>query len=214
MAKNIPSLMFLNMGSILTGKPISASIIHYIFEKRPEFEEFARETGMNFPYQLNMSRQNYEQFVQKFGTVDETKVLDYQGKIASESLIRSYNDKSIVVYGNHLFEHWNATLLTHEEFDESYLKNNAALAELDNSINMFGIPFGQPNSCFTQKHLDSLSRMGAKKVFYSSGGTNENKDDFTLNRIALTELDNSQRKFWVKILFGMFLGNRPFKTNV
>ncbi len=211
--KNIPSLMFLNMSNIISGKPIAASLIYYVSETRPEFDDFAKKAGVASPYRLNMSQHNYERFVQEFGAADETKVLKYQGKLAPESLIRTYNDRKLVVYGNHLFEHWNAAVLTDEEFDLSYRRNNAALLQLSNSINMFGFPFGQPYSCFSQKHIEALNRLGASKVFYSSGGTNDNKDAFVLNRVALTELDNSQRKFWVRILFGIFLGNKPFKNH-
>lgn len=75
---------------------------------------------------------------------------------------------------------------------------------------MFAFPNGQPYSCFNQTHIDLLRLMGADKIFYSSGGINEEAGAFLLNRIALTEFDNSQKKFWRKALSSLYTGNKPF----
>lgn len=208
--KNIPSLMFLNMNCILNGRPVLSSIACYLSDFNHDFEQFAQRVGLSKPYHLTFTPQYLDLFIKEFGEIDLSQVIEYQGVLADESLIKNYHDPNVVVYGNHLYEHWNSEALTEEEFIENYKKNNEALNGLANQINMFAFPNGQPYICFNQKHIELLRLMRADKVYYSSGGINEEPGAFLLNRIALTEYENSQKKFWRKALSSLYTGNKPF----
>jgi hypothetical protein len=195
-ANHIPSLMFLNMGCISTGNPIVSSIACYLAEKKKGFEKFAERVGLKKPYHLTMTPAYYKQFLAENEDFDMEEVVKYQGALADLTIIRDFNNRQWVVYGNHLFDHWNASALTSDEFQENYIKNQEVLALLGNDIKMFAFPNGQPYTCFSQKQIDSLHSMGAARAFYSSGYLNKDGDAFLLNRTALTELDNSEKKLW------------------
>lgn len=199
-SENIPSLMFLNMSCINSGKPILSAIACYLTEYSREFEIFAREKGLKKPYHLTLSPYYYQLFLKEHGEVDLSEVIRFQGRIADRKLLGLYNNRAVVVYGNHLAEHWNAEALTNEEFEEQFQQNAKLLSSLDNHINMFAFPNGHPDTCFTKRHLDILSRLGSDKIFYSSGGTNENNNTLILNRIVLSEEDNSKNKLLFKMV--------------
>jgi peptidoglycan/xylan/chitin deacetylase (PgdA/CDA1 family) len=212
-SQKIPSLMFLNMDCIRNRKPILSSIACYLSDHSAEFEIFAEKVSLLKPYHLTLTPALYELFIEESGGVDLNKVLEYQGMLADESVIRSYNNNEYIAYGNHLFDHWNAAALSEDEFAEQYLKNKEELSKLNNSINMFAFPNGQPYTCFTEKNVQVLKSMGEERIFYSSGGANEDHNIFLLNRTALTELENSKRKFWIRILYSLFMRNNPFNEN-
>ena len=138
-------------------------------------------------------------FEEQYGPVDNDAVLDYQGQFSDLRTVKAWSDKDVVVYGNHLFDHWTALVLRVEEFEEQYKMNEMALSQLDNSVNMFSFTNGQPETCFSGREIDLLKKLGARKVFFSSGGINRTPCKYLLDRIGLGESDKDEDHLWFRI---------------
>ena len=121
-------------------------------------------------------------------------------------------DKNVVVYGNHLFDHWTASALSIEEFEAQYKRNECALSQLDNSVELFSFTNGQPGICFSNREVDLLKVMGARKIFSSAGSVNHDASKYLLDRVSFSESDKDENHFWFKIGLAVlkdFLHNEP-----
>ncbi|MFC2117186.1 polysaccharide deacetylase family protein [Bacteroidota bacterium] len=209
-AEKIPSIMFLNMRAILEERPILSAIIYYLDRYIHEFGDFTTSVGLSTPFHLTMTPYFFNLYEQSFGQIDFNAVLDYQGRFANLETVKKWNDKNLVVYGNHLFDHWNAAALTLEEFKDQYLRNQNALSQLSNSIELFSFTNGQPGSCFSDKYVNILNNLGSKKVFSSAGNRNSGSNKYLIDRISLTEEDTDEDYLWFKFtrsIYGNVLSN-------
>jgi peptidoglycan/xylan/chitin deacetylase (PgdA/CDA1 family) len=195
----VPSIVFLNMQAILEKKPILSAVACFLNRYVPEFFYFSKSVGLLPPYHLTLSPSILDSFQKDYGSVDKDAVLDYQGKFADLRTVKDWNDKDLVVYGNHLFDHWNASALSIEEFEEQYTKNEIALSQLANSINLFSFTNGQPGTCFSDREVDLLKKLGAGKLFSAAGGINRDVSNYLLGRITLGENDKDEDHLWFRI---------------
>ncbi|MCX6237745.1 MAG: polysaccharide deacetylase family protein [Bacteroidia bacterium] len=183
----IPSIIFLNMQAIIEQRPILSAVACYLDRYVPEFSHFAKSQGILRPFLLTLTPKILCLFEERYGYTNLNEVLDYQGPFADLEIVKKWDNHNNVVYGNHLFEHWNTIALSICEFEEQYNKNKVALSQLKNSLNLFAFPNGHPGSCFSRKHVELLTHLGVQRVFYSSGGLNPDASKYLLNRISLSE---------------------------
>lgn len=195
----VPSIVFLNMQAILEQKPLLSAVACFLNRYVPEFSDFSKSIGISSPFHLTLSPPILNAFEKYYGPVDKDAVLDYQGQFADLAILKTWNDKDVVVYGNHLFDHWNAPALTIEELKEQYKKNESALSQLKNSVNLFSFPNGQPGTCFSGCEVDLLKQLGAGKVFSAVGGVNRDVSNYLLGRIGLSERDKDEDHLWFRI---------------
>lgn len=195
----VPAIVFLNMQAILEQKPILSAIACYLNRYVPEFSDFMKSVGIPSPFHLTLNPSMLNSFEKHTGPIDMDAVHDYQGQFANLHTIMAWNNKDIVVYGNHLYDHWNAPVLSIEEFEEQYKKNEIALSQLANSINLFSFTNGQPGTCFSDREVDLLKQLGAGKVFFSAGGVNRDASKYLLGRIGLSESDKNEDHLWFRI---------------
>lgn len=191
----VPSIIFLNMQAILEQKPILSAIASFLNRYVPEFSDFSKSVGILPPFHLSLSPSILNSFEKYYGPVDKDAMLDYQGQFADLSMLKTWNNKDIVVYGNHLFDHWNAPALCTEEFEDQYKKNEVALSQLMNYVNLFSFTNGR----FSGREVDLLKQMGAGKVFSTAGGVNRDVSKYVLGRMSLYESDKDQNHLWFQI---------------
>ena len=194
-----PSVFFLNMQAILEQKPILSAIACYLNRYVPEFSDFCKSVGISSPFHLTLNPSLLNSFEEYYGPVDKDAVLDYQGQFADLHTVMAWNNKDVVVYGNHLFDHWNAPALSIEEFEEQYKKNEIALSKLENRVNLFAFTNGQPGTCFSRREVDLLKQLGARKVFSGAVVANRYAKKYLLGRIGLSEHEKDEYHLWFQI---------------
>jgi len=204
----IPSLMFLNMGCILDQKPLESALACYYSSKENLQEIFpGLNLEKNTPLHLSINPRMMEEYLSIKSYSDYEKINRYQGELATVSEIMSYTDSGFHTLGNHLYRHWNAEALSDEEFMHMFNENRERLSDSEYVVDFFAFPNGQPGSCFSQRHLSLLKEAGVKKIFYSSGGINDDTDKLLLNRTALFETDNTKWKLWKRLVIANLIGN-------
>jgi peptidoglycan/xylan/chitin deacetylase (PgdA/CDA1 family) len=197
---NLPSILFLNMASIINGTPIISAVACYLDRSVPAFHKYAKRSGLRPPFHLTLHPSALSKFQDEYGSIDLDIVTQYQGSFADLDIVKKWDAKPLVCYGNHLYEHWNAVALSEEVFEKQYKKNENALQNLRNWVNLFAFTNGQPHTCFTKKNVTILKALGAGNVFSCFSGVNKNyKANFLLGRISLGPDDNSSSRLWFRI---------------
>lgn len=195
----LPSLFFLNMKAILDKEPILSAIACYLEEHSENFREYANSIGLNSPYHLTLTPSILLGYKSLFGAVNTSEVLAYQGSFADINTLCQWENEDKVVFANHLYEHWNAVSLTREELVEQYVKNENALLRFSNHTNYFAFTNGQPGSCFNSAELNTISELGAAKMFSSSGKINFDGHNYLLDRISMGNDDSSSNFMWYRV---------------
>ena len=193
----IPSLMFLNMGCILDKTPLESALACYYASKENTSIFFSDQGPLkNVPLHLSITPNMMKQYLTKYADSEYKNIIIYQGELASIGEINGYINSDFHLLGNHLYQHWNAEALSDEEFIHMFNKNRELLSDSETAIDFFAFPNGQPDTCFSQRHLTLLKEAGVKKIFYSSGGINNDSSDLLLNRTVLFDADNTNWKLW------------------
>ena len=195
----VPSIIFLNMQPILLGTPVLSAIACFLDQYEPDFAGFCRRSGLVAPFHLSLNPKVWEAYQREHVCVNLTAVQKFQGDFADSDALRRWDKHSLVSYGNHLFEHWNAVALSSEELKNQYLRNEAALASFAARVNLFAFTNGQPDTCFSKRDLALLQSMGVGRVFSTAGGVNQASEGFLLGRVALCESDNGENLLWFRI---------------
>lgn len=197
--QRIPSLMFLNMRSIIEGRPLLSAIALYLGEHSPPFRAFAAARGLTAPYHLTLSPTTLAAFELEHGPVDMAPILAYQGKLGDIPTVAKWGESDLVGYGNHLYDHWNSVVLTDAEFFEQYYRNETALASVGRSTGMFAFPNGISGPCFSRKHVELLMQATAIRAFSADGRINTDASAFLLDRIALGESDGTPGRLSLRV---------------
>ena len=198
---NVPSLFFLNMGSIVEQKPLISAIACFLVQHSSAFINFCSLKKVEPPYHITLSPTIANDFLLQYNEIDYKAVMEYQGQFAALSLVEKWSSSPNVVYGNHLFQHWNAEALNDDEFRDQFILNEKLLLKFGNFVNYFAFPNGQPKSCFSERHIRLLKEMGAERIFSSSGQINSDKRSFLLDRISFGMYDQSNGAMWFKVGF-------------
>lgn len=196
---NVPSILFLNMQAILEGKPILSAVACYLDRYVSEFSEFSKKSGLLSPAHLTLSPSSLQEYENQYGVIDSSEILDYQGLFADIDTVNKWDDNQLVTFGNHFFQHWNAAALSENEFIEQYEKNNIALSKLNSNLNLFAFTNGQPETCFSDKHIALLENLNAGKIFSAVNGVNVDTNKFILGRLSLFETDNNENNLWFRV---------------
>ena len=195
----LPSIVFLNMRNILEPRPTLSALACFLDLHVPVFGEFAKEFRLERPYHLTLSPFLLEQFLLRYGPYDSASVLEYQGKFSNLDVLKAWDGKDLVSFGNHLFEHWNARVLSPNEFNCQYKKNVEALNSFKSTINLFAFTNGQPISCFSGRDLGLLADLAPGKVFAAIGGVNIDTSQFLLGRLSLSDRDSDEYSLWFQV---------------
>ncbi len=199
---NLPSVVFLNMKAIIEHKPILSAVICYLDRYVPQFSIYCKSKGLVPPFHLTINESILNDFEGQYGAVDNKAVIEYQGIFADLNIVKKWNDKNHVMFGNHLFDHWNSPALSCEELVDEYRRNEMALNQLDNAINLFAFPNGR----FSEREVGCLKKLGAFKVFTSADRVNLDARNYMLGRIFLHGTDYNINHLWFRIGNAMLSG--------
>lgn len=208
----IPSLIFLNMGPV-KGELFWSGLITYLCSK-PDFVQYLSASGVtanNIPLYLKCSQQIVEGYPKMTQSLKK-EIIDFVGEFACMSDLADGSKRDLTFYGNHLYNHYVPQLMTDDAFTESYRKNDDEIKRFSNYLNMFSFPFGQPGSCFTKKHINLLSEMGAHRIFSSSALVNYNTDAYLLDRLSLSDHHNTEEKIKFQLIKHRFNNNTLFRS--
>jgi len=195
----LPAIIFLNMHAIQEQKPIISAVACYLSKYSSEFLDFSKKLGLSSPFHLTLTPSILKSFEYECGVIDYNAVCQYQGPFANINTVREWDERGTVCFGNHLFEHWNASALTVEELEQQYKKNDSALSKFKNKIDLFAFTNGQPGTCFSQRDINILSQLGAIKIFSAAGGINNDISNRLLGRMSLGEADENGNNIWYRI---------------
>jgi len=198
--QRVPSIVFLNMQPALERFPLLPAKIAYLSKYSTYFNDFLATKRISKPAFLYASPQLIFEFEDKFGSTDNELILKYQGAFVDMDTLKRWDDSSLVIYGNHLFQHWNVRALSELDLSEQFIMNRAALSQLDNACDFFAFTYGQKGICWNNRDVDFLLSLGAKAVFSSNGRTNSLASSRTLiDRIGLSEQDNTRSLLWFRL---------------
>jgi len=198
-SKNIPSIMFLNMRTVIQQRPMFSAIACYLGKHVQEFNHFAKKEKILRPYHLTIGPMIFSMIEEKLGKIDLNEVWKYQGVLVDIKTIQYWDNEPTVAFGNHLFDHWNALILNADEFEEQYKRNETELSQLKNTVSLFAFTNGQPETCFSNRDIKLLKKYGAKRLFSTHGGVNHNPNNYLLGRLSLVDKDNNEGAFWFRI---------------
>jgi len=147
---NVKSLHFLNMSTVNEVEPywVSACIELY---------------GEN-----NFLEKPTDNWIKEF----EFKEKDFHPQIISTSEIGGISENSLVCFGNHLWNHYNATKLSDEDLIISFDKNEKELLKLNNNSGFFAYPFGQPITCYNLRTNQIMEKTSARAIFTAFASAN------------------------------------------
>lgn len=156
----IPAIHFLNMATVL--------------KEEPYWVSSSEEIGQNY---LDKPEEGWKERIQGDGAP----------KVASLDLIKSTEESNLTFFGNHLYNHINATVLSEEELKESYDRNKKCLEEnLSKSVNYFAYPFGQPGSCYNEKSDRIIRELNPDSIFTANTKTNSSTEKRYFYRYSLS----------------------------
>ena len=156
-AKGIPSVAFLNMGPIL-GEVCWSGLVTYLQVRETGFvsRNGRRPAGNEF---RNLSEEEVRPYLEKNPGLEE-RIRLFRGPLASEADLRAAAADPLVSLGNHLYNHYNATLLSNR-LREEYRKNQRLLAGYSDGSRLVSYPFG----CWTPATSRLLIEEGAQALF-------------------------------------------------
>lgn len=180
-AKGIPSVVFLNMGPIL-GEVCWSGLVTYLQHFEPGF---ARRRPRH-PSGTDFCRFTQKEVADYLGSVDREqlfrRVREFRGAFASLEDLRGAAGDPPVYLGNHLYNHWNATLLT-DDLEEAFRKNQKILDDLPRRTRLMSYPF----SLYTRATNQALLRAGAQVMLIGGGLPNFHTSGAPFHRVELSE---------------------------
>lgn len=199
--KGIPSTALLNMGAV-RGEVCWSGLATYLQKKEPGFSRFlGRKFGEN----------DYREFTRRevnryLDSVDAEellgKVREFRGPVATERELESVSREPLVWLGNHLYNHYNATLLN-GELREEYRKNQRLLEGHPRQIPFFSYPF----SCLNRETTRILREEGTKVLFGGGGLPNWGDHGNLYAQIVLDDPIDTEEKLFSRILQNVLAGS-------
>lgn len=198
--KGVPSVAFLNMGSI-RGEVCWSGLVTYLQRKEPGFARSLRRP---------LGEDGYREFTQEevsryLDTVDAgdllAKVRAFRGAIATERELESVTREPLVRLGNHLYNHYNATLLN-GRLREEYRRNQGLLEGHPRQIPFFSYPF----SCLNRQTSRVLREEGAKALFGGGGLPNWGDHGNLYAQVVLDDRTDTEEKLFTRILENVLAG--------
>lgn len=192
------SLVLLNMGHIEQKTPLISALISYLEANDPAFHNFCREHNLISPVHLSITPYLLSKYQSEFKLPAYEVIEEYCGGLASLSVLDAW-DKTGVYYGNHLYEHWNYSSLTAEEFRLSYIKNKMSLDRYSNYLDIFAFTNGVHPDLTDEVIKVGFCEFGMVRAFTSQFGINEDKNKFYLGRVPFGPSESSAYLRWFRL---------------
>jgi peptidoglycan/xylan/chitin deacetylase (PgdA/CDA1 family) len=184
----LPSLCFLNLGTVLGDPDISAV---------RSYEELHRPTtGPRLEARIDRvaAAALVSELRTRYG--DDPDFTAYQGPTATPGdLERAAAGSEPVWFGSHLYHHWDLRSIAADLYRDSLEENQAALARYPNNLPAFATPHGYDGR--REPHLVALPRdVGYRLMFIGTGRQNDVTDSYVLDRITLPVGRSGSRDWW------------------
>lgn len=178
-SKGIPSVAFLNMGP-LRRELCWSGLVTYLQTQEPGFVRGSgrRPSGNEF---RDLTEAEVLPYLEGKEALRD-RVRAFRGPLASEEDLRAAAGDPLVTLGNHLYHHYNATLLA-DRLRTQYRKNQRLLEDYPNSSRFVSYPFG----CWNLATTRMLREEGAQVLFAGGGVPNLNPQGPLFHRVELTD---------------------------
>ena len=196
-SKVVP-IYFLNMSAIKSQIPLLPASIEYLELYYKNFNYFIEKYKLSKPISLSVKPSQFYK-LNNYIESKKNKINHYQGKMINYDYLKTKQQNRDFYIADHLYEHYNCLILDKTEFNNLANKNKKILKEFNNYINIFSFPNGVPNICFNKKNVNWIKNLNYNKVFANSNTANSNSKKFLLDRISLTNDDDTFNKFLFKI---------------
>ena len=196
-SKVVP-IYFLNMSAIKSQIPLLPASIEYLELYYKNFNYFIEKYKLSKPISLSVKPSQFYK-LNNYIESQKNKINHYQGKMINYDYLKTKQQNRDFYIADHLYEHYNCLILDKTEFNNLANKNKKILKEFNNYINIFSFPNGVPNICFNKKNVNWIKNLNYNKVFANSNTANSNSKKFLLDRISLTNDDDTFNKFLFKI---------------
>ncbi len=195
---DVVPIYFLNMSAIKNQIPLLPASIEYLELYYKKFNYFIEKYKLSKPISLSIKPSQFYA-LNDYIESKKNKINHYQGKMISYDYLKKKQRYKDFYIADHLYEHYNCLVLNKVELDNFANKNKKILREFNNYINIFSFPNGVPNICFNKKNVNWIKQLNYNKVFANSNTANSNSKKFLLDRISLTNDDDTFNKFLFKI---------------
>lgn len=178
--KGIPSAAFINMGPVL-GEVCWSGLVTYLQQHEPDFVSRSgrRPSGNEF---RDLTEEEVLPYLEGKAGLRE-KVRAFRGPVASEEDLKAAGSDQLVTLGNHLFNHYNATLLS-DRLREEYRKNQRLLEKFSSGSRLVSYPF----SCWSRDTTRMLLEEGAQALFAGGGLPNFDTRGPMFHRVELDDM--------------------------
>ncbi len=201
---NLPSVIFMNMGPVLTGNYWAERVI-YLCQKVKTFQQFLVNHGIA-PVEavqyahLECTQEIVDLYEQEQGTSYMHELHGYIEPYASLDDLEEADGDPLVTLGSHLYTHFNVKNLSDAVLKEEYQKNAVALSRFKRYVPLFAFPFGQPGACFSINQAGLLSKSGAIRLFTAWPRPNPDHSAKIIDRVALSAKHDCERRIWFQVL--------------
>ncbi|MFH1441060.1 MAG: polysaccharide deacetylase family protein [Candidatus Omnitrophota bacterium] len=195
-SNNIPAVVFMNMAPV-EGKIFWPGLTTYLCYYDKAFPEYMlkRHNKSGHTLFLYCRQEEVDEYVSRNNA---RKIYDdaraYYGTFANLNHLRASSDYGLFL-GNHLYNHYNAAILTPEDLKDSYITNENKLRKYSNNINCFSYPFGQPQTCYNAQTDRVIFSMGAKRVFTAYASQNRDPHSKRLHRLSMHDNLKDEQSF-------------------
>jgi peptidoglycan/xylan/chitin deacetylase (PgdA/CDA1 family) len=182
-----PAVIFLNMGPV-HGEILWPSLVSFLLFKTSFPDTLRPEIRQNPNRHLLIGEHDVSRWLASNDTVKLRQQLqEHQGEFLKPWQLRQLSQVSGIRFGNHLYQHYNASQLSEARLREEYVRNDALLSEYSCRVPLFSYPFGQPGSCYNEDTNRLVVGLGARRLFSSRGIVNSSPTATVLHRINMTE---------------------------
>ena len=189
----IPSINFINLSAIYNDKIFWPGLITYLYNDT-KFISFLNTKKIKIAGYLEITPNIIEMYLKTIDSKDLTKVINtYVGNFLTFNDLEIISKNKLMYIGNHLYEHLNAVSTSNEIIEDNYIKNDNILKNFQNYLNFYAYPFGKNKISYDKRTNKIINKLNPKAIFLNDGETNNYKDIFYINRIAMHERLHSKR---------------------
>ena len=178
-AHRMPSVAFLNLGPI-RGEVCWSGLVAYLQHFEAGFYESRtpRPTGYDFCRMPESDVRDYLDTIDADTLFERVRI--FRGPLACEADLEAVSKEPLVHLGNHLYHHYNATLLS-DRLKVEYRRNQEIVDAHPRGRRLFSYPF----SCATEQTTRVLQEEGAQAIFGGWGLPNIARRDPVYARVEL-----------------------------
>tara|TARA_B110000003_G_scaffold270559_1_gene303259 strand:- start:2313 stop:3320 length:1008 start_codon:yes stop_codon:yes gene_type:complete len=190
---NCPSLIFLNMAPI-KGEIFWSGLVTYLcncdnrFIKTIINSKENKHKNLNF---LNIRPNDIFEYVENNKSIIYKNARKYYGDFMNIDDLKKISNSNLMMFGNHLYKHYNCASISNEEIIENYNLNQKELQKFKNSLKLFSYPFGQKNTCYNEKTNNLIFDLGANAIF-TANPENFHDNGKVYHRFSISNKYNSE----------------------